>query len=111
MNEKTIIFDLDKPNPNIKLGKSVLNDFQDDSAIEKDSLEKEALLLLQKGILLIRSMATRKEISCTNLELIRDIAEACHNVPYYYQVQDFKNLKYEVMMMKKVINGLSHIED
>lgn len=101
----TNFFDLDKPNPNIKSGKSILNDLQDDSVIEKDSLEKEALLLLRKGLLLIRSMATSKEISCTNLELIKNIADACHNVPYYYQIQDFKNLKYEVMMMEKVING------
>lgn len=80
----------------------------DNSEIEKDSLEKEALLLLQRGLLLIRSIAARKEITCTDSELIKNIADACHNVPYYYQIQDFKNLKHEVMMMKEIINRGSY---
>lgn len=103
----TNFFDLDKPNPNIKKGKSILNFNQEQTVTGKTilELEKDALSLLQKGILIIRSLARDKNISAENLKRIEDIADSCHNVPHYYQSQDYKNLEAEIRMMKQVING------
>ena len=66
---------------------------------EKENL---ALCLLQRSILMIRSIARNKNLTVDQAKLIEELADACHNVPLLF-TGNRGNVDSEISLMQQVL--------